>query len=360
MIGLPVVVGIDDGTVALEAERDRNAPGGISPLAEACFMGRGEGIAVIWAAHAFGSVSPQVRHNTETLIIPGAQGDDLQALARAIGANAEQTARLLTLQRGEAVVFARSLWPAPVFGFFPYVTCKVDERVLQERAERFLRRVVAEPGGKPAAAPKTERIPAEALRLLIEAAFHCFLGLTVLYTRAGLDRMAGRRAGEQLHALGVVRPHKFSSGQRGGLLILLEVTDEGWKELSARGFERPLSPTKGGFEHNTVALAIEELGHRGGDEVRFERLLNGVFADVTRQSPDGQLCAFQIGLGDPKREAANLKKLASAGGVNEAVLVVKDKKFLANVSALLKGKLTAEEEAKVRLCCVGEILQQVQ
>ncbi|KAA0219501.1 MAG: hypothetical protein EDS66_17605 [Planctomycetota bacterium] len=148
----------------------------------------------------------------------------------------------------------------------------------------------------------------------------------------------------------------MSSGKRGGHLYFIEVTEQGWLELEQRGFSRSPKPTKGGFLHNLAALALEHDGKKQNCKVHFEAQVNGVFVDVLWQSPEGRLQAHQIGLSNPKYEAQKLEQLLLASGVSEVVLITKDKVFLKKVNALLKGGLSDEQEQKLTLRCLGDLL----
>ncbi|MCK6464020.1 MAG: ATP-binding protein [Phycisphaerae bacterium] len=352
-----IVLVLDDATIALEEARDREAPGGVSPLAESMFMGRGLGLGVLCATHSWSTTSTRIRHNTETMIICGAQGDDLRSLSTAMGLTPEQANSLRVLQRGEAVVYAPSTWPAAVKGSYPLVASQIDDVELQARARAFMSKVVIIEETDKSSDPKPQdNLTPQMLRFLHAAAFHALLSLTSLYRESSLDRTQGKSVLSALHALGLVVPHRVSSGKRGGHMYFIEVTEQGWLELEQRGFSRSPKPTKGGFLHNLAALALEHDGKKQNCKVHFEAQVNAVFVDVLWQFPDGRLEAYQIGLSNPRYEAEKLHELVQAGGVASVVLITKDKVFLKKVNALLKGGLSDEQEQKLTLRCLGDLL----
>ncbi|MCG3132877.1 MAG: hypothetical protein FLDDKLPJ_03743 [Phycisphaerae bacterium] len=351
-----VVFCLDDATIALEEARDREAPGGVAPLAESLFMGRGLGMGVVAVSHAYSTTSSRIRHNTESLIVCGAQGDDLRSLATAMGLTPEQAGALRVLQRGEVVVCVPSTWPAAVKGVYPLISAHVNDFELRAGAEVFLSKVIAAEAAKATPDKQArETLTPDRLRLLSAAAFHPLLNLTALYREASLDRASGKSVLSALHALGFVVPHRVSSGKRGGHGVFVEVTEQGWQELIERGFSRPDKPTKGGFLHNLAALALEFDGRRQGCKVHFEAQVNAVFVDVLWQSPEGRLQAHQIGLSNPRYEADKLLQLLQASGVASVVLIAKDKVFQEKVSTLLRGKLS-EDEPRLTLRCLGDVL----
>lgn len=359
-MNLPVIMALDDITVAVDPKVDSETPGGVSVLAEAMQMGRSLGIGMILSIHSYLGTSSRVLRNIENLIVVGAAGEDLPKLGQALGLDDPEMVLVRQLRPGEAIAYFPATFPEPVYGFVPYLPAEIHAEELKEKAEQFLQRVRAVERVVPAENGRTRQLTSNQMRVMAHAGFHSFLGSTIQYKGAGLDRNEGRKAVEDLKLLDLVNPHKISSAQRGGQLVLLEVTDKGWQILTERGYKRPERVTKGGFLHNAAALAIAELGHREGDEVRFEREKNGIFVDVTRLSRDGRLSLYQIGLSDPKREARNLVPLAESPGANEVIFVGKDKAFLSEVSKELAGKLSKDAEGKLQMCCVGDVLRQVQ
>ena len=347
---------LDDSTMAVEETRDRESPGNVSPLAESMFMGRGLGMGVLFVTHSWGTTSSKIRHNTESLMVCGAQGEDLRTLSVAMGLSLEQANALRVLQRGETVAYVPSVWPSAVKGVYPYLSANVDEFELSSRADAFLKQVVAVESARPSDEKPQDTLTPEMLRFLHAAAFHSLLNLTALYHEASLDRTSGKSVLSALHALGFVVPHRVSSGKRGGHLYFIEVTAQGWLELQGRGFSRPEKPTKGGFLHNLTALALEHDGRKQGCKVHFEAQVNGVFVDVLWQSPEGRLQAHQIGLSNPKYEAQKLEQLLQASGVASVLLIAKDKVFLDKVSSLLKGRLSQDAEQRLTLRCLGDVL----
>jgi hypothetical protein len=97
-----------------------------------------------------------------------------------------------------------------------------------------------------------------------------FMPVSRMYEQLCLSRAQGSKISGDLERKGRVIPHLFSTGQRGGQVTILEVTDLGWEELKKRGIERPAPRTEGGWEHNLAAVLIGEEGERQGMKVRYE------------------------------------------------------------------------------------------
>jgi hypothetical protein len=357
---LPLFFVADDFTVGLDAQRDRDAPGGVSLLSESMFMGRSLGISVTWGVHSYSSISQHIRTNTENLLVVGAQGDDLAMLARAMGLDGEQSGKLRMLERGEAVVYAPGTWPKALYGRFPYVGSDVSEDLLRAGAQAFLQQIVAEKGGPQEPTAPKDAMDADALRLAVEAGFHPYRSVTGHYQRVGLDRLAGRKALEWLQNHAFAKAHKVSPGKRGGQLSLIEITPIGWAELTARGFQHPAPVGRGDFLHSAVATALSILGHRDGHAVQVERAFGNVFGDVIHETRDGRLIVHQIGMSNPKWEVNSLQRLLRSAGITELVLVLRDKNFQQKVSALLQGKFSKEEQARLRFTTAGAVLEDVQ
>jgi DNA-binding MarR family transcriptional regulator len=211
-----------------------------------------------------------------------------------------------------------------------------------------------------AASEPVDALSGDQLRLLIEAAYRPWLGVTKLYDRAGLDRATGRKAVEALHAQGLVTPTKISSGQRGGRITLALLTDSGQAVLRERDLPVPENVVRGSTLHRAVALALGEAGKHARHDVRYEFEVNGVYVDVAWISALGELLCHQVGLSKPAWEAKNIRKLMQAQGVTQITLIGKNQSFNQKVTRQLSSELTADEICKVAVRCAGDALKAVQ
>jgi hypothetical protein len=125
--------------------------------------------------------------------------------------------------------------------------------------------------GKATAMPVSgsELFPGQ-VQVLMFAGTGRIMPVSRMYEQLCLTRAQGSKLVGDLERKGRVIPHLFSTGQRGGPVTILEVTDQGWEELKKRGIDRPVPRTEGGWEHNLAAILIGEEGERQGMRVRYE------------------------------------------------------------------------------------------
>ena len=108
------------------------------------------------------------------------------------------------------------------------------------------------------------------VQILVFAGTGRIMPVSRMYEQLCLTRAQGSKLVGDLERKGLTTPHLFSTGQRGGPVTILEVTDQGWQELKKRGIDRPSPRTEGGWEHNLAAILIGEQGERQGMRVRYE------------------------------------------------------------------------------------------
>ncbi len=351
---LPVVFMLDDATVAVDAQMDRDSVGGTSPLAEQLLMGRGLGMGVVIDVHDISAVSPKILRNCETEIFTGSRGENPRFLQDRAGLTPEQVEQMRGLQPGQAVALVPSKWPRPLLGTFaPDMSPDVSDDMCRASADRFLAGVhveayvppVAVPGvpttprNGPMAAPAPSDIEKDAIPVLLQLQVGRVLPVTSLYDRLNLSRPQGVRLLTRLENVGLVRPHRFSTGRRGGMLTLYEIADAGWHLLEKFGLlKRPKPRTHGGFEHELAAEALDIVGRSLGHRTDYEIDLGAVRIDARWQSDHGASVFFQIGLNDPQREAQALAKAAHLAAVKagKLILIARDKGLADKVMAILR------------------------
>lgn len=99
----PLYCVLDDALPLAFGNATAEAEGGISPLAEWCFMGRSRRMALIISAQNFSLLSPAIRMNTHATVCFGSYGRDAEEIARHMSLTREQADRLPFLVAGEAV-----------------------------------------------------------------------------------------------------------------------------------------------------------------------------------------------------------------------------------------------------------------
>jgi DNA-binding Lrp family transcriptional regulator len=349
----------EDITLGVQRQKDWETPGGISPLAECLFMGQRLGIGAAIVSHTLSTLSPVIRQNIETWIVPRLSAEDPHLVCNLLGTTAEQAEKLRTLHPGEFVCFNPVLWHKPVYATFsrPHIPGICTESMRRSTIEQFNKKVRAAPpaplgtfrphasGGHQSAPDKTGSrfpdLPARCLEFMVAAATGLPVPLTELYRRLGISGTEGWRIVKRLQDVGFIRIHNFSTGKRGGQLSLPEVTDPAWQFLIRKGLYRPKSRTNGDWEHEIADVLIEAEGKKQGQKVSFEPDLGGMRADVQWLDPKtGKRWIFNIGISRPAHEVDSIEKFLKLPAASDCkfTLVCRDAEFVRNVKAILKQR----------------------
>ena len=404
MAGEPLIVlGLDDATLEVDAQRSWDSPGGVSPLDQTVFMGAGLGERCIIVSHSFSSLSSQVRQNIQTYFFVRVLAEEAAAVKRALRLTPEQLERLMALAPGEFLAFAGSFWPKPVLVTFdPPAAGVLSEDERRRTVRGFLAGVAATkapttaPTGEGASATSTTKaagavsgetgsradkekdfrssrraprasegsakLSAEELEVLVTLR-HGPMTSMELYGACRKSPAKGSRLVTGLEAKGCAGRRKVISKKRGGNFTYVALTDGGWSELEARGFKREKTSTRGSGLHDLAAGRIKERGVREGHEVAFEYTFGGRCFDAAWKHRNGQRTFFEIGLSSPEHEVENLVKAVAIPGVvtkgNRLVLVARDDRFRKEVMRILKkrdpeGIVGAIVEMEVLSNFVGE------
>lgn len=345
---------LDDATVAADAQRDKDTPGGISPLAELSFMGRGQKIGFFFSAHTISSVSEKIVSNTETKYLLVLSGEDPRRAQYLLGTTPEQTERLRMLRPGEAVGLIPSVWPQPVYGRFPQFTTPrmltEDER--KRLADTFLSKVtsvkaislpvpegtspaVSQP--QPATTQGVSLTPHEtAFLLLVATQKPC--PITDIYTQLNKSRPEGKKLAKSLESKGLVEFPSFSTRKRGGAVTLPVLTDAGTVEATKLGVNPPRPRTGGGNVHGMVARLVAERGKQLGMAVDYEFNVGAHRVDVVwRDRKTGKLTLFNIGITAADRELENACAIVNHSPA-AFVFVARDMGLLRKFEYLLRAR----------------------
>ncbi|MBE7559515.1 hypothetical protein HS125_11390 [bacterium] len=360
---IPIAFVFEDATSAIPQPRDWESPG-ITPLADALFTQRFLNIGCCLVGHSLTIAEPLLA-NIETKILLTLHSEDRRKIEQIWGLTPEQADIASRLGLGEFIALVPSFHNQAVRGTFQPLRLpgSLSESARKASAERFLRQVKAIPAGELPArlrftgkrsgkqvsyAPASAGSPPDeagmelsqpALELLKQAATGLPDRVTNLYERAGLSRGEGSRAVKELEAVGLVRPHRFTTGQRGGAVTLLEPTAFAWRLLAAYQIKIPAPKTGGGWEHKLAARLIEAEGKRQGMRVRFEISLGGVRLDVAWRGAKGDVTFFNVGISSAEREVENACKAIAEPALqgNTLVLVCRDTAFRERVNLILKA-----------------------
>lgn len=350
---------VDDGTGAIHSQRDRESPGGLSPIVECMINGRALNEDVILLVNSLTSISEVARQNSGVFFVCSTQGENPWVLCNTLGLTQEQCEQFQSARVGEIICSNKQLFSKPVYATFspPHVPGECDEIIRQASVSRFLAKVKTTPQAplssfqppvpvdipSTGAAPqsKTPEPPARSLAFMVQVATSAPAAMTKLYERLGLGAVQGRRVTKGLADAGLTRIHSFSTGRKGGQVCLVEITDAGWALLKNKGFLPPKRKTSGDWEHETAAWLIEVEGVRLGYRVSFEVPLGGIQVDVQWLDPKtGRRTLLNIGISRPAHEVETLEKFLQLpiAGQTKFVLVARDTRFAANVRTLLVGR----------------------
>ncbi len=343
----PLVIVLEDATILMDEKSLYGVP---SPLIPMSFLSRKYRIGFIVVSHNISnSVSPRLLSNLESVFLFGISDEDPRRIQRLLGCSYEQAQMAQTLEPGSFIALIPSFHGKPVFGQFKEnkPPRKLSEQERQNIVLQFLKSVKAikyidralpaagqssvsrdeikdEPGLKP-----------EEVKQLILAGTCRKLIKTQLYAATGLNRRSGKKISDQLEKKGLIVTHSI------GRLSFIEVTTLGWGILKAKGMEKPIPKTNGGFEHELAVELIEACERAAGRSMDFEMDLLGKRLDAaSHDRKSGKRTFYNIGITDPIREAENLIAIAKLPVVksNELVFVARDKAFASRVTKALKKK----------------------
>jgi hypothetical protein len=377
---VPLILILEDATTLADAQRDRETPGGVSPLTERMRVARETRIGHVGVFHSLSSPSPDIIKNCGSWIVCACQGEDERIVQHLIGTTPEQTAVIRTQPPGCAVFSGPSVHPLPFLIGFPRAPeAEVTDDECRRSREEFLSEVSAEkaedaltpevdatvqaeavssPAG-PTHPNSAEALSSEARRLLVLAVPVVPVFATRLYEQAGISRVQGSALLHQLEASGLMKLNGAPTGRRGGDYLLPEITAAGWKLLETWGISPPKPITKGGWLHNGLATAIGEIGRRQGQKVAYEVSYGDVCLDVQLRSNSGDLTHVQIGLSTSEYEAQSILKAMKVPAVanGRLVLVCRDKAFASRVLSLLAESGSIDLPQKIAIRFIGEVLE---
>jgi hypothetical protein len=355
------IYGLEDFTLGVQGQLDSYTPGGVGPTAESMFMGQRYGMGIICVTHTLSGTSQIIRDNAETVIAFGLPGENQRLICDTFGATFEQTERIKTLRPGEFVILNPALWDKCVYATFekPQIPDRLGEPTRRAAVESFLRQVRTSP---PAASsvfkpseqgenfvegeagkqrPGEVQLSSDCFKMLVLVATGPVKPATKVYELMGKSRAQGCRIAELLDRIGIIVPHRFSTGKVGGQLCFFEISEFGWQFLHKKGISKPKPHTNGGFEHELTARLIEASEKKQGRDMKWEQDLFGKRLDgqsVDRRT--GMRAFFNIGVTDPVREVQNIIEILTIQVVkdNKLVFVARDAGFAKEVRSLLKAK----------------------
>jgi len=349
---------LDDITISVHKQRDRESPGGISPIPESMTMGQALELGVIVIVHTLSGLSEIIQQNVEVIFVFGLPGQDPRLVCNMLRVNPEQAEKLRVLRPGEFVALNPLIWPKTVYATFlpPNIPGICTEEMRRSAVEEFLRNVKTsapaplsafrsnlpdETQDEVAATDSQMRkLPPRCIELMVHVAASLPAPVTKIYARMALSSTAGRRIIKRLQELGLARIHCFPTGKRGGQISLIELTEPAWELLREKGFAKPKPKTGGDWEHEVAAQLIEAEGKKLGYKVSFEVELGGVRVDVQwLDTKTGQRKLFNIGISRPAYEVESIEKLLKLPASNDSnlTLVARDSTFAKKVNSIIKA-----------------------
>lgn len=348
----------EDITLGVQAELDRQTPGGIGPIADSMFMGQKLDMGVTCVTHTLSGTSPIIRQNAETIIAFSLPGENPRLICDTLGATPEQAERIKTLRPGEFVILNPALWEKCVYATFekPQIHGKLQEGERLHAVEKFLKRIKASAPApldvfKPQPPVKTsekngqdsieQKFSSAHIELMIRVGTGIPQPICKIYQGMGFNRTQGRRLAKRLESVGMIIPHTIATGKRGGRLCFCQVTDYGWEILKKMAIFKPRSKTNGEFIHELAARLIESCEKRKSRSVYFEIDVGGKRLDAqSLNKKTGSRTFFNIGATNPAREAENIEAILKLPVMRTSnfVFVARDTKFAKEVTKLLKDK----------------------
>ena len=110
---------LEDATSLLDAQRDRETPGGVSLIAQNLNLCREMRIGIIPVVHSLRQISPKILADVESLFVCSLRGDDIYLAQRILGITAQQAEALRVNPRGTACALCPSVWPHAVMIHYP-------------------------------------------------------------------------------------------------------------------------------------------------------------------------------------------------------------------------------------------------
>lgn len=341
----PVVFVLEDATILTDEKELHGVP---SPLIPMSFLSRKYRIGFIVVSHNIStSMSPRLLSNLESIFLFGISDEDPRRIQRLLGCSYEQAQMAQTLGPGSFIALIPSFHEMPVWGQFSEIKPprKLSEQDRQNivlqflksvKAVKYIDRALPAAGQSSVCRDEIKDVPdlkPEEVKQLILAGTCRKLIKTQLYAATGLNRRSGKNTSDQLEKKGLIVTHSI------GRLSFVEVTPLGWIVLKAKGIEKPIPKTNGGFEHELAVELIEACERAAGRSMDFEIDLLGKRLDAaSHDRKSGKRTFYNIGVTDPLREAENLEAIAKLPVVksNELVFVARDKAFAAKVIKALK------------------------
>jgi hypothetical protein len=236
---------------------------------------------------------------------------DVNAVAAAMLMKDEDNELLGRLPIGAAVVKLQGRWLQPFEVVIPH--CKVPKGAVDEQELKVMmasrnvlhnQTVQIEPPPKKVSTAKlNEREEA----LLLEIASHPFSGVVERYRRLQISRRNGDTIKKSLIEKQLIEPVSILT--RSGRMVLLDITEDGWRHLSRIGKVKPPVRFNEGLEHRFWKQKVAEHYQTLGYTVLIEEPING-YTDVVLEK-DGKRIAVEIetGKSDWKNNLEkNLKK----------------------------------------------------
>ena len=348
---------LDDATAGVTKTRDRESPGGISPIADSMTLGRKLLMGFILVVHCITILSEIIRQNVAAFYVCGLQGENPFIIRDALNISQKQQEAFYGAEPQEFICVNPHLFGKPVYATFEelQIPGECDESMRQLDLEPFLKMVHATPPEPlstflpdmcPPSEPKgTEgplpKLPDRGMEFMTHAGTGVPAQITKYYSRMGLSTTQGRRIVKRLEELGLIRIHACSTGKRGGQIKLPEVTDAGWAILKRNGLSPSESKTNGDWEHEAAARFLEFKGKTQGDKVSFEIDVDGLRLDVQwLDRKNGHRQFFNIGISRPGHEVDSIEKFFKlpASRDNSFTLVARDVDFAKKVKSILKQR----------------------
>lgn len=350
-----IVFILDDITPSVTAQRDRESPGGMNPIASLAIMGQALSIGVGLIVHSLTELSSFNRQNSECFFIFGNAGEDPRILSNVLHIDSNMIKQISSFRPGQFAALNPMLWTKTVYASFTELKLDIPctETMRQDRAQQFMEEVTSTPPGhisgfsvepepfqKPAQSRQepSDGLNTSELKFMILTITGLARPVTRIYQQMNLQRTQGRRITKRLEKLGYIKLHNFSTGKVGGKITLVEVTETAWVLLAGRGHKKPASQTNGSWEHETGAQLVAAEGRESKKKVSFEVDYDDFRADVQWHDDSGFKKIFNIAVSNPSYEVKAAEKYLNhpVSKNSEFTIVARDSAFAKKVRAEIK------------------------
>lgn len=343
---------------------------------------RKRGVGLIVTDQVPGEIHPAVIGNLGTRIVFRLlDGRCIRAIGESMSLEPEQKSYITELPRRVAVI-QPGHYPVPFLVKVPELFFQTDisEEELKVRLETVRNELAWTPRQEQAAAAEVKMpapypgpacraseekgdkekaikaaISKQAIDYLIDIANKPFIPSTKRDAALGLSAWKGNEIRAELGRAGLVNSVKINTGTRGGVILLLEVTEKGYEFLNGlkAGVARPRG--KGGFEHKFWAWHCAAWFEKEGYKTYIEDSRFGKCVDIGLEK-EGRLLGVEIMVKGQIKELSNITKDIEAS-YGEIIICCHSEREIKKLKEAVIRNLGEDVAAKVSYRILSSFLE---